>query len=157
MATDGAILAIDVGAGTQDILLFEAGNPVENCVQLILPSPTVILSHQVIAATREGVTLFLDGNTMGGGPVAWAVREHLAAGHQVYATPEAAVTLHDSLAEVERLGVVIVEEPPSDCRHVRLRDVDLPTLAASLAPYGVELPGQHRRGRAGSRLRPHSK
>ncbi|MHB1007359.1 MAG: DUF1786 domain-containing protein [Chloroflexota bacterium] len=140
MSTDGAILAIDVGAGTQDILLYEAGKPVENCVQLILPSPTVILAQRVRAATREGLPLCLTGNTMGGGPVTWAVREHLSAGHPVYATPEAAATLHDSLAEVERLGVRIVDEPPSDCHALRLYDVDLPTLAASLAPYGVELP-----------------
>ena len=30
------VLAIDVGAGTQDILLWEAGQPMENNVKLVL-------------------------------------------------------------------------------------------------------------------------
>ena len=36
----GRILAIDVGAGTQDILIYEEGQPIENCVKLVLPSWT---------------------------------------------------------------------------------------------------------------------
>ena len=27
------ILAIDIGSGTQDVLLYEEGKPMENCVQ----------------------------------------------------------------------------------------------------------------------------
>ena len=34
------ILAIDVGTGTQDILLFDSSQPIENAFQLIMPSPT---------------------------------------------------------------------------------------------------------------------
>ena len=33
------ILAIDVGTGTQDILLFDSTQPVENALQMIMPSP----------------------------------------------------------------------------------------------------------------------
>jgi uncharacterized protein (DUF1786 family) len=36
------IAAIDVGTGTQDILIFEAGTVIENSVQLVMPSPTVL-------------------------------------------------------------------------------------------------------------------
>ena len=43
------ILAIDVGAGTQDILLWEADQPMENCVKLVLPSWTTILARRAAA------------------------------------------------------------------------------------------------------------
>ncbi len=40
------ILAIDIGGGTQDILLYEEGKPIENCVQMILPSPTQLVAQK---------------------------------------------------------------------------------------------------------------
>ena len=94
------ILAIDVGAGTQDVLLWEAGQPMENNVQLILPSWTTILARQVRQATQEGRPVFLTGNLMGGGPLVSAMKRHLKAGYPVYATPRAALTIRDSLDQV---------------------------------------------------------
>ncbi len=140
MPSERAILAIDVGAGTQDVLLYEEGQPVENCVQLILPSPTVIFARRIARATSAGRPVFLAGNLMGGGALNWAVRAHLAAGLPVYATPTAAGTLHDDIAQVQRMGVRIVAEAPRQAVALVLRDVDLPTLAAALAPYEVTLP-----------------
>ena len=43
MTNPERILAIDVGAGTQDILLWESDRTPENCTQLILPSQTQIV------------------------------------------------------------------------------------------------------------------
>src|SRR5438874_726527 len=80
------ILAIDVGTGTQDVLVFEAGTLIENSVQLIMPSPTSIAADRVRRATEDRVPLLLTGVTMGGGPVAWAVEAHLRAGLPVSAT-----------------------------------------------------------------------
>jgi len=31
------ILAVDIGTGTQDILLFDSSKRVENCVKMIMP------------------------------------------------------------------------------------------------------------------------
>ena len=36
------ILAVDVGTGTQDILLWDSSQEVENALQLVMPSPTVL-------------------------------------------------------------------------------------------------------------------
>ena len=80
------ILAIDVGTGTQDILILEAGGIIENAVQLIMPSPTALLAERVKQATRDRVDLVLTGVTMGGGPDHWAVEAHLMAGLNVFAT-----------------------------------------------------------------------
>ena len=93
------ILAIDVGTGTQDILVFEAGTLIENAVQLIMPSPTVLLANRVKQATADQVDLLLTGVTMGGGPGHWAVEAHLRAGLNVYATAEAARTFDDDLVQ----------------------------------------------------------
>ncbi|MBI4495975.1 MAG: DUF1786 domain-containing protein [Deltaproteobacteria bacterium] len=134
------ILAIDIGGGTQDILIYEDGKPMENCVQLILPSPTRIISDRVSALTAAGKDIFLTGNTMGGGPCAWAVDRHLQAGLKVYATEAAAFTFHDDLERVRRQGIRIVSRPPRQAEEIRLGDLDLPLLKRTLRPYGVGLP-----------------
>lgn len=141
MRTD-RILAIDVGAGTQDILLWEARQPMENNVKLVLPSWTTVLARQVRRATQEGRPIFLTGNLMGGGPIVSAMKRHLAAGYPVYVTPRAAKTIRDNPEEVRRLGYTIVEEPPDlpNLLTLRTRDVDLQVLADALAPFGVTLP-----------------
>ena len=68
MALPIRILAVDVGTGTQDILLFESGKTIENCFKMVMPSPTVIVAERIKHATRRGQPLLLTGVTMGGGP-----------------------------------------------------------------------------------------
>jgi uncharacterized protein (DUF1786 family) len=136
------ILAIDVGAGTQDILLWEAGQPMENNVKLVLPSWTTILARQVKQATQEGRPLFLTGNLMGGGPVVSAMKRHMRAGYAVYVTPRAALTVRDNLDQVCEQGYALVRKPPDRPGLVtlRTRDIDLEALAGALAPFGVTVP-----------------
>ena len=55
------ILAIDVGTGTQDILLFDSTQPVENALQLIMPSPTQIAAGRIRRATRSAARVVPDG------------------------------------------------------------------------------------------------
>ena len=38
------ILAVDVGTGTQDILLFDSTKEPENCLKLVMPSPTDVVN-----------------------------------------------------------------------------------------------------------------
>ena len=137
------ILAIDVGAGTQDILLYEMGKPVEACVKLVLPSQTEIVARKISRATLAGRDVFLVGNLMGGGPNVSAMKRHLRAGHRVYATTRAAKTIRDNLGQVEEMGVEIVEETPPDALPIETRDVDLGALARALAPFEIELPASY--------------
>src|SRR5439155_21219593 len=81
------ILAVDVGTGTQDILLFDSEQELENSVKMVMPSPTLVVADTIRRATAERRPIFLRGVTMGGGPSHWAAMDHLKAGHQVYATP----------------------------------------------------------------------
>ena len=154
--TVNRILAIDVGAGTQDILIWEAGQPMENNVKLVLPSWTTILARRVQQATRAGQPLFLTGNLMGGGPLVSAMKRHLQAGYPIYTTPRAALTIRDSLEQVRELGYEVVEEPPAlpNLLTLRTHDVDLPALAGALAPFGVALPETVAMAGTGSRRMP---
>src|SRR5579863_5393090 len=83
MSSPMRILAVDVGTGTQDILLFESGKTIENCFKLVMPSPTVIVAERIKRATERGQPLILTGVTMGGGPCHWAAPDHALAGCRV--------------------------------------------------------------------------
>ncbi len=137
------LLAIDVGAGTQDILLYDSEKTIENCVKLVLPSQTTLLARRVARATAAGRNVFLTGNLMGGGPLASAVKKHVRAGLAAYATPLAAKSLRDDPHEVEALGVKVVATPPSEAVTLTTRDTDLEALRAMLAPYDVKLPERY--------------
>ena len=87
MSTPIRILAVDVGTGTQDILLFESGKTIENCFKMVMPSPTVIIAERIKRATERGQPILLTGVTMGGGPCHWAARDHALAGYPVQQSP----------------------------------------------------------------------
>lgn len=143
MSDSKRILAIDVGAGTQDILLYESDKTIENCVKMVLPSRTTIVAGRIRQATSRGEDVFLTGNLMGGGPCVSALKRHLRAGLAVYATPLAAKTIRDNPREVGALGVQIVEEAPTEALTIRTADIDLSTLGRTLALFDVELPQRY--------------
>ena len=47
------ILAVDIGTGTQDILLFDTRLDAKKFLKLILPSPTMIVRRRIESATRR--------------------------------------------------------------------------------------------------------
>ena len=136
---EGSLLALDVGGGTQDLFLWEAGQTVENAVKMVLPAPTRVLARRIQNLTAQGRAIFLGGRVMGGGALAGAVRRHLARGLPLYASPQAALTLSDRLPEVQQWGVILTEAPPPDAVTLALGDFDpeiwRPVLAAFQVPY----------------------
>jgi uncharacterized protein (DUF1786 family) len=138
----GQILAIDVGAGTQDILLYDAAREPENCLKLVLPAQTQVVAGRVRGATAAGRPVHLSGVLMGGGASSDAMKDHLAAGLPLSATADAARTIHNDLARVRALGVAIRPDAPADAVVIETGDIDLVALAAALAPFGVALPRQ---------------
>lgn len=139
------ILAVDIGTGTQDILLVDTTEPVENSVKLVLPSPTEIAARRIRRATQERRLIILTGLTMGGGPCHWALEEHLRAGGSVYATLEAAQTFDDDPEVLRRMGIVLVADEEAetiaqraDVAHIELRDLDLGAIRASLRAFEVD-------------------
>ncbi|MCS7251303.1 MAG: DUF1786 family protein, partial [Thermoflexus sp.] len=138
------ILCVDIGTGTQDILLYDSRRELENAYQLILPSPTIRIAQAIRQATRERRPILLTGVTMGGGPCHWAAEDHLRMGLPVYATPEAARTFNDDLDVVQAMGVRILGEDEAarmDERAVRLvlRDFDWDALRQAFAAFDIPL------------------
>ncbi len=139
------VLAVDVGRGTQDILLYDPEDELENSLQLILPSRTVLLAERIREATRRGQKVILKGVTMGGGPVGKAAHRHLEAGFLLAATPAASVTFSDDPEEVREMGITVVDDTEADRlageRDILLletADVHLGALKTSLAAWGIE-------------------
>ena len=138
------ILTVDVGTGTQDILLFESGKTIENCFKMVMPSPTVIVAERIRRATERGQAVLLTGVTMGGGPSHWAARDHALAGFPVAVTPEAGRTFDDDLTQVEAMGFELIDEEEAARRktderwlHVELRDFDAEAIITALRAFDV--------------------
>lgn len=136
------VLTIDVGSGTQDILLYEMGKNIENCSKFVVPSRTQIVAAQIVKATEQRQDVFLHGQLMGGGACGVALKKHIAAGKKAYATPQAALTFNDRLANVEKMGVILTEKAPGDAQPIWLGDIDPTSFHQALHAFGKELPAK---------------
>ena len=135
------ILAVDMGTGTQDILLFDSSGPVENSVKLVMPSATTIAAGRIRRATEARKPVLLTGVIQGGGPCHWALEDHIKAGVDAYATAEAARTFDDDLERVQAMGVRVVGEDEAAAldgvEPIELRDLDLAAIRDALAAFDV--------------------
>lgn len=137
------LLAIDVGMGTQDILLYDSQKNIENCFKMVLPSQTRIVAQRIATETALKRDILLTGETMGGGPCSASVNKHLSADLAVYATEKAALTLNDSLDKIKEMGIVIVKEDEvKDLKAsiIKMGDIDKPALSKAFALFGVHIP-----------------
>ncbi len=137
------VLAIDVGSGTQDILVWQQGTTPENCPKMILPSATSAMASLIERATEKGYHIFLTGRTMGGGPCTRAARRHLKAGLKLFAMREAALTFHDDLDKVKAMGVQIVDSRPEaePLTELEMGDIDIEAIQGTLGLFHVAVPG----------------
>lgn len=139
------ILTVDVGTGTQDVLLFDSERELENCFKLVLPSPTVVIADRIRAVTAARQRLVLQGVTMGGGPCHWATMDHVRAGLEAFATPDAARTFDDDLDAVTEMGIRVVSEDEAiqladaGAQHLSMRDLGLGQILQTLAAFGVQV------------------
>jgi uncharacterized protein (DUF1786 family) len=134
------ILAVDVGTGTQDIILLDTSGPVENSPKLVMPSATSIAAGRIRRATASKRPVVLTGVIQGGGPCHWALEDHLRAGLAAFATAEAATTFDDDLDNVRAMGVQLVSDDEAmrlDAERVMLRDLDLDAIRAALQAFDV--------------------
>ncbi len=135
-----SVIVIDVGSGTQDILLYQSGRNLENCPKFIVPSRTQTVAAEIRNATAQGREIFLHGHLMGGGASAVALKKHIGLGLKAYATAQAAVTFNDNLAVVEQMGIVICEEAPKSAMSIWMGDVDTCSLKKALAAFSLDYP-----------------
>jgi uncharacterized protein (DUF1786 family) len=109
-------LAIDIGAGTEDILLFDSQKKsIENCVKMVLPSPSLIFSEEVEKSIKKKRDLLIIGSTIGGGSLTSILKKHIENGFKVLMTEKSAYSIRNNLDEVRELGIqVIKKEDQSD-------------------------------------------
>jgi uncharacterized protein (DUF1786 family) len=141
------ILTADIGTGTQDILLFDSEKEVENSLIMVMPAPTQIIAKKVEKATEEGKAIVLTGNIMGGGPSTSAIRKHLAAGFQVFATENAALTIHDSIEKVKAFGIRIIQVEEAKklvsegkALEIVMQDFDFGAFCSVFSVFEVQMP-----------------
>lgn len=131
------ILAIDVGSGTQDIMLYDSELSIENSVKMVFPSPTRIYAGRIRKHKND---LFLSGETMGGGSINKAIKNHLNKGYRVLMTENSAKTVRDDINRVKSLGIEIVparEEHP-EIHEIELKDVDINPIKEAFQQFDVD-------------------
>jgi uncharacterized protein (DUF1786 family) len=130
------ILAIDIGAGTQDILLFDSEKKIENCISFVLPTPSKIYSEKLKAI--EG-NLFIHGDTIGGGGLSRALLRHIQKGYRVVMEESAAYSIRNDLDEVRSMGIEVGEPRTDHCQDLEIREIDLPLFKDFLSNFKEEL------------------
>ncbi len=132
------ILTLDVGAGTQDIMLYDSQLPIENSYKMVLPSPTRIFAEKI---RKHHNDLFLSGETMGGGAINKAIKNHLEKGYRVLMTENAARTVRDDFNRVRSLGIEIIPsgEKHPEISEIELKDVNLEAIREAFNIFDVEL------------------
>jgi uncharacterized protein (DUF1786 family) len=138
------ILAIDIGAGTEDVLLYDdQKKSTENCVKMVLPSPSQVFAARVREATKLCKDIFIKGDIIGGGAFSVALREHVEKGLQVIMTKNAAYTVRNDLDQVKERGIQVVtgEKEPMGFKGeiLAIEEVNLRQLQTFLAEFGETL------------------
>ncbi|MBM4338908.1 MAG: hypothetical protein FJ110_05140 [Deltaproteobacteria bacterium] len=130
------ILAIDIGAGTQDILLFDSEKNIENCTSLVLPTPSQILAGRLKIIEGD---LFIHGDTIGGGSLGRAIDNHLKKGYRVLMEESAAYSIRNDLDQVRSMGIEVGKKPSSGQFHeLEICEIDLDLLRRFLTQFGEE-------------------
>lgn len=134
-----SILCLDIGSGTQDVLLHLPGEQQENCPKFILPSPARVIAGRIAALTKAKRAIWLYGENMGGG-FYFALRRHLDQGLPAAAHPEAAFALGDNPDKVRSMGVELSMDCPAGYTPLHLCDFDPGFWRTFLAAAGLDYP-----------------
>jgi uncharacterized protein (DUF1786 family) len=139
------LLTIDVGAGTQDILLYDSSIEIANAVKMVLPSEPKILASKVQMLTQQEKDIVVYGETMGGYPFSSALKKHIAAGFKVKMTPTAARSIRDDLDTVKAMNIDIISESElikfekEGYAKLKVGDLNLHNLETVFSLYGRSL------------------
>lgn len=138
------ILAIDVGTGTEDILLYDTEKEIENSMKLVIPSPHLTIG-QMIKSTENDI--YFDGVIMGGGKLKDRCLEHMEKGYKVVFEDLCGRTIRDNIEQVKSYGFEICEEGEiekddsiyKDFTKISLKDVDLDKLIDIFSSFDLDL------------------
>ena len=132
------ILAVDIGVGTQDIMLYDSEDTIENSYKMVMPSPTKILAEKIRQHHND---IFINGTTMGGGPVNKAIKNHINRGYNVIMTESSAKTIRDDLDRVKKMGIIVTpdNEKHPEMGNLELKDIDLKAIEDAYAKFDVKM------------------
>ena len=137
------ILALDIGAGTEDILLYDSERKnIENCIKLVLPTPSIIYAKKVNVATVQKKDVFVRGSIIGGGALSYALKNHIKAGLRVFITRKAAFTIRNDLDQVKDAGFEITSKEEIENfkgEVLDLEEINLEQLGIFLSDFGEDL------------------
>ena len=139
LRSTGPVLCVDIGSGTQDALLARPGLECENWPRFVLPAPARLVAQRIRELTLLKRNIWLYGGNMGGGFIQ-ALKEHLAAGLAVSATPAATRGIHDNEDVVRGIGVEICAVCPEGSVPVFLTDYSPEFWGGLLRHAGLPLP-----------------
>ena len=131
------ILAIDVGTGTQDIMIYDTQKELENAIKLVLPSPHLYISQKIRETEND---IYFDGEIMGGGKIKNTILEHMEKGYNVVMEPTCAKTIRDDLEQVKSYGIEIADEKKDyeSYTKITLGDINITKLSQFLLGYDLE-------------------
>ena len=131
------ILAIDVGTGTQDMMIYDTEKELENSIKLVLPSPHLYISQQIREIEND---IYFTGEIMGGGKIKRSILEHMDKGYKVVMNSTCARTIRDNLEEVKSLGITIDDnaENYNDYTKITMGDINISKLSEFLLAYDLE-------------------
>ena len=131
------ILAIDVGTGTQDIMIYDTEKELENSIKIVLPSPHLYISQQMKEIEND---IYFTGEIMGGGKIKRSILEHMEKGYKVVMEPTCAKTIRDDLNQVKSLGIEIADKSKEYKGYTKINmgDINITKLSEFLLGYDLE-------------------
>jgi len=131
------ILAVDIGAGTQDILLFDSQKKIENCISFVLPTPNKIFAEKLKAIENH---VYIHGDTIGGGSLGRAILRHIQKRYRVVMDESAAYSIRNDLDEVRSMGIEVGDKPETDhFEELEIREINLSLFERFLSNFGEDL------------------
>jgi len=139
--TAGHVLCLDIGSGTQDVLLASPKLEPENWPKFVIPAPARLIAQKIRKLRQAKCSVWLYGQNMGGGFVS-ALKEHLKAGLGVAISTSAAFAINDNADIVKKMGFTICDTAPDNHVPVYLSDFSPQYWEAFLNMMDLPLPNK---------------
>ncbi|OQX22060.1 MAG: hypothetical protein BWK75_01730 [Candidatus Altiarchaeales archaeon A3] len=129
------ILAVDIGAGTQDVLLYDSDKNLENCFKMVLPAHSLIYADELFKfADSDKKQLLIYGNCIGGGKIKKALK-YAGSKKEIFITKEAFRTFTYHGEKSSDFNVKIISD--DDANHkIKSAEVDA-TMKFSESDLGL--------------------
>lgn len=134
-----SVLCLDIGSGTQDVLLYSPDMKICNCPKFILPSPAKLLAGRILRTMETNPAIYLYGSNMGGG-FAGVVRKGLKNGTKFCCHPKAAAAFSDDLDKVRSMGIDIEEACPDGYAAMAIGDFEPAFWRSFLSQMDLAMP-----------------